>query len=311
MSAATSKASPPAALTLARVSSALRSGLRFTATSAPSEASLTEMACPMPCVAPVTMATLPAKRRSICLSLLGPRRSEHGKRIPWTAGGARQAQRQADDHELPSFLFEAGLMQLLELQAVGDQHAHRRQLQRMDRIRHAFHIARHRLAIAVGQKGRDLALMHPGHRVDMEPGLALARRRVVIAPGTERQTARVMAGAEDQDIAFAQSHALRLLDLLQLGAGHRLAGLEPRDLAVMRRIQHHAPPDDALVVGGDTAPVRAARGEERDRLAVVELALVADVIQRIDMGMGIAMARHAEIAHAEGKPALADRQIMH
>ena len=29
------------------------------------------------------------------------------------------------------------------------------------------------------------------------------------------------------------------------------------------------------------------------------------------MGVGVAMARHAEIAHAEGKPALADRQVMH
>src|SRR5262249_32028375 len=132
MSAATSKASPPAALTLASVSSALRSGLRFTATSAPSEASLTEMACPMPCVAPVTIATLPAKRRSICLSIVGRLGSEHGNRIPRTARGARQAQRQPHHHELPSFLFEAGLMQLFELQAVGNQHAHGRQLQRMD-----------------------------------------------------------------------------------------------------------------------------------------------------------------------------------
>ena len=41
MSAATSKASPPAALTMASVSPALRSGLRLIPTNAPSEASLT------------------------------------------------------------------------------------------------------------------------------------------------------------------------------------------------------------------------------------------------------------------------------
>ena len=35
------------------------------------------------------------------------------------------------------------------------------------------------------------------------------------------------------------------------------------------------------------------------------------MVQRIDMGVGVAVARHAEIAHAEGKAALADRQIMH
>ena len=120
-----------------------------------------------------------------------------------------------------------------------------------------------------------------------------------------------MARAEDEDVAFAQPDPLGLLDLFQLGAGHGLAGLEPADLAVARRIEQHAAADDAGVIGGDAAPFRAARGEQRGRLAVVELAPVGDVVQRIDMGMGIAVARHAEIAHAEGETALADRQIMH
>ena len=35
------------------------------------------------------------------------------------------------------------------------------------------------------------------------------------------------------------------------------------------------------------------------RLAIIELALVGDVIERIDMGVAVAMARHAEEAHAE------------
>ena len=49
----------------------------------------------------------------------------------------------------------------------------------------------------------------------------------------------------------------------------------------------------------------------RRRLAVVELALVADVVERIDMGVAVAVARHAEEAHAEGQAALADRHVVH
>ena len=58
------------------------------------------------------------------------------------------------------------------------------------------------------------------------------------------------------------------------------------------------------------APVRAARGQRRDRLAVVEMALVADMVERIDMGVAVAVAGHREVAHAEGQSALADRQIV-
>lgn len=121
----------------------------------------------------------------------------------------------------------------------------------------------------------------------------------------------MMACSENQDIALAQAHALGLFDFFQLGARCRLAGFEPTDLAVTRRIQKHAAANDAGGIGGDAAPFRTARGEQRGRLAIVELTLVCDVVQRIDMGVGVAMARHAEIAHAEGKAALADRQIMH
>src|SRR5579871_143194 len=311
MSAATSKASPPAALTMASVSSALRSGRRLTQTSAPSEASLTEMAWPWPWVAPVTIATLPAKRRSISLSCVEWAGSEHGDRVPRAARGTRQAQRQADHQKLPALFLETGLVNLLELQAVGDQHAHGCQLEWMDGVGHSFDIARHRLAVAIGQEGRDLAFMHPGHRIDMETSLALTARRVVVAPRAESQPTRMMAGTEDEDVAFAEADALRFLDLLQLGTGDRLARLEPFELAVMSGIQHHAAADDALVVGGDAPPFRAARCEERGRLPIVELALPGDVVQRIDMGMGIAVAGHAEVAHAEGKAALADRYVVH
>src|SRR5215813_10698940 len=310
MSAAMSKASPPAALIMPRVSLASRSGLRLTPTSAPSDASRTAVAWPIPVVAPVTSATFPTKRRSIgaSLSFLW---SEHADRVPRATRGARQAQRQAYDHELPALLLLASVGDLLQVEAVGDQHAHGGELQSVDGIGHLFDVARHGLAVAVREERRDAPLMHPGHGVDMQPCLAFPGRRIVVAPGAERAPAGVMACPEDEDIALAQTHALRLLDGLQFGARHGLAGLEPVDLAVARRVEQHAAADDAAVIGRDASPVRPARGEQRGRLAVVELALVGDVIQRIDMGMAVAVAGHAEIAHAEGKPALADGDIVH
>ena len=65
MSAATGKPWPPASPILRSVSAGSCSGSWFTATTAPSAARRTAVACPMPVVAPVTSATLPSKRRSM------------------------------------------------------------------------------------------------------------------------------------------------------------------------------------------------------------------------------------------------------
>src|ERR1700733_247712 len=91
------------------------------------------------------------------------RRSENRYGIPGRARGARQTQRQADDHEFPALLVLASLGELLQLKTVGDQHAHGGELQGMDGIRHFFDIAGNRLAVSVGKEGGDFALMHPGH----------------------------------------------------------------------------------------------------------------------------------------------------
>ena len=192
------------------------------------------------------------------------------------------------------------------LQAVRDAHAHCRQLQRVDRVGHVLDIARHGLAVAVGKEGGDPPLVHPRHRVDMQPGLALARRRIFVVPGAEREPPGMVAGAEDEDVALAEPDALRRLDRLELGAGHRLARLEPVDPAMARRVEQHAATDDAGGIGGDAAPVRAARGEQRRPACRCRAAPIADVVERIDMGVAVAMARHAEVAHAERQAALAD-----
>ena len=65
MSATTGKPSPPASLIWPSVPAGSCPGSWFTATTAPSAASRTAVACPIPVVAPVTSATLPSKRRSM------------------------------------------------------------------------------------------------------------------------------------------------------------------------------------------------------------------------------------------------------
>ncbi len=100
-------------------------------------------------------------------------------------------------------------------------------------------VAGHRLAVAVGEEGGDPALVHPRHRIDVKAGLALARGLVV--PRAKREPAGMMAGAEHEDVAFAEPDALRLLDRLELLAGHRLAWLEPVDAAMAAAASRRTP----------------------------------------------------------------------
>ena len=54
----------------------------------------------------------------------------------------------------------------------------------------------------------------------------------------------MVAGAEDEDVALAEPDALGLLDRLELGAGHRLARLQPVDPAEPRHVEQHAAADE-------------------------------------------------------------------
>src|SRR6202034_2597233 len=96
----------------------------------------------------------------------------------------------------------AGLGELLELEAVGDQHAHGGELQRMDGVRHSFDVAGNRLAVPVRKEGRNPSLVHPGHGVDMQTGLPLPRRRILVTPWPKGEAAGVMSGSEHQNVAL-------------------------------------------------------------------------------------------------------------
>src|SRR5215831_20502199 len=237
MSATTGKPSPPASPIRRSVSAGSPAGRWFTATTAPSAARRTAVACPMPLVAPVTSATLPSKRRSITAPPSDRSPSEDGDRVPGRSGAAGQPERQADDHELEAPFLVAGPGQVLELQAVGGEHAHGRDLERMDRVEHALDVAGDGLPVAVGQERGDPAFVHPRDRVHVQTGLALAGRRVVVAPRAELEPAPVVAGAEDEDVPLTEPDALRLLDRLEFRARYGLSRLQPLDPPEPRHVQ--------------------------------------------------------------------------
>mgnify|MGYP005847539631 FL=1 len=120
----------------------------------------------------------------------------------------------------------------------------------------------------------------------------------------------MVAGAEHQDVTLAQPHTLRPLDRLELGTVDRLAGLEPGDSAMPRGIQQHAAADPPGRVGGDAAPLGAARGQDRNRLVVEEPAPPGDAVERVAIGVGVAVAAHAQPAHAEAELSRADRHVV-
>src|SRR5262245_36282055 len=188
MSAATGKPWPPASPIRPSVPAGSCAGRWFTPTTAPSAARRTAVACPIPVVAPVTSATLPSKRRSMCAPS-----SEDGDRVPGRSRPAGQPERQADDHELEAPLRLARPGPVLQLQAVGGEHAHGRDLKWVDRVQDALHVTRDRLPVAVGQERGDPSLVHPADRVAVQARLALAGRRVVVAPRAELEPTPVVA----------------------------------------------------------------------------------------------------------------------
>ena len=98
---------------------------------------------------------------------------------------AREAEREPDDQEVPALFLAAGGRNPLQVKGIGGAHAHRHDLQGVDSIRDTIDAARNRLAVTVGQERADPALMHPGNRVDVQPGFAFAAGQGPVVPRPE------------------------------------------------------------------------------------------------------------------------------
>ena len=80
-----------------------------------------------------------------------------------------------------------------------------------------------------------------------------------------------------------------LLGRLEVLGEDGLAGLERVDAAQRGDVEQHAPGDDAGAQAVDAELGGAVRGDRLGRVAVVELALVEDVAQRVDVARGEAV----------------------
>ena len=70
----------------------------------------------------------------------------------------------------------------------------------------------------------------------------------------------MLAGAEDEDIAFLEPDPLGLLGRLDLVAGDPLPRLQPLDAPQPRDVDEDAPSDDAVPVGVDAVRRAPAGG---------------------------------------------------
>jgi len=148
--------------------------------------------------------------------------------------------------------------------------------------------ARRGVVVAVTAEYRDLALAQQLEHRGVQPGAA--RRSV---PGAELIAPAPVPDPDEEQVARADTDVLGLF-----GAGHVLdsdviARLQPLHAAQPRDVEQHAPSGDALAsqVDGQVAGIR--------RDAVVQHAVVADVTQRVQVAVGIAVHVQEQGVHGE------------
>ena len=101
--------------------------------------------------------------------------------------------------------------------------------------------------------------------------------------------------------------ALANLDLLipfgggQVVGGHVISRLEPGDAAGSGHVQQYTPADDAVGGRGDGELGRSGVGDYVGRPVVVEPAVIDDVAEGVDVGIGVAVDVHADLVHGEGE----------
>src|ERR1700722_1542146 len=134
--------------------------------------------------------------------------------------------------------------------------------------------------------------MHPGDRIDVQTRLALAGGRRAVVPRAELESPAMVSGAEDEDVALADLHALAGRAFLQFHTPDDLPRLQPRDVAGLRDIEEHAPSDDALVVDGNVLLGCAVCAQHLvSRPPVIGETVIRDVAERVNIRLAVAMCR--------------------
>src|SRR6267142_27698 len=85
--------------------------------------------------------------------------SEYSNRVERRSGPPRQPHGRQNDHEFPALFLRADFRHVLELQAIRTEHAHGRDLERVNWVQQALDRAWHNLAVAVGKEHGHLPFM--------------------------------------------------------------------------------------------------------------------------------------------------------
>src|SRR5215472_13564923 len=78
--------------------------------------------------------------------------------------------------------------------------------------------------------------------------------------------------------------------------------LEPGDAACPGHVQQYSAADDAIGGRGDGQLGRPGVADDVGWPVVVEPAVIDDVAEGVDVGVGVAMDVHADLVHGEGEP---------
>ena len=172
----------------------------------------------------------------------------------------------------------------------------------MQRLEHAGRVVGEHLgAPRVGGQRRDLVGGEPVGGADPEAG---GRSGVVLAPRAPCADLGDLARSDENDVAGAHLKPLRRGAGAQLGVVDGLSGLEPVHAAVARDVEQDAAADHAVGDAVDAVDRRSGAGDVLEAVAVVHLAPVEDVGQRIPL-------RAALQRHGDGVVGVAeDREVV-
>ncbi len=164
---------------------------------------------------------------------------------------------------------------------------------RVDRHRHTVDTRGQDVRNAVATQRRDSARVQPWQTRRVE-----TREHETRIPRTPRLAQRPPTRAHEQDVAGFDAKAGVLLGALEIVGKDRLAILQERNAARARHVEQNTARDDTVAKLVNAEFERPVRRHVLDRVAVVQLALVEDVAERVDVRGGESVGRDREVVAA-------------